>query len=70
MKEVVDELGKIMSIAMLHFSEVYPLPDLARFDYVAFLQKAKLPLCIALNITPPASLVGSCALKPVLCSRI
>lgn len=51
MKEVVDELGKTMSIAMLHFSEVYPLPDLARFDYVAFLQKAKLSLCIEHNAT-------------------
>jgi len=51
MKEVVDELAKSMSIAMLHFSEVYPLPDLARFDYVAFLQKAKLPLCIEHNAT-------------------
>jgi len=51
MKEVVDELGKSMRIAMLYFSEVYPLPDLARFDYVAFLQQAKLPLCIEHNAT-------------------
>ncbi|OQX06776.1 MAG: 2-oxoacid:ferredoxin oxidoreductase subunit alpha [Desulfobulbaceae bacterium A2] len=51
MKEVVDELGKTMRIAMLHFSEVYPLPELARFDYVAFLQKAQLPLCIEHNAT-------------------
>ena len=51
MKEVVDELGKTMSIAMLYFSEVYPLPDLVQFNYVALLQKAKLTLCIEHNAT-------------------
>lgn len=51
MKEAVDELAKSMRIAMLHFGEIFPLPDLARFDYVAFLTKAKLSLCIEHNAT-------------------
>ncbi|OGQ97705.1 MAG: 2-oxoacid:ferredoxin oxidoreductase subunit alpha [Deltaproteobacteria bacterium RIFOXYD12_FULL_57_12] len=50
-KEAVDELAKSMSIAMLHFSEVFPLPDLGLFDYVSFLRKTKLPLCIEHNAT-------------------
>jgi 2-oxoglutarate/2-oxoacid ferredoxin oxidoreductase subunit alpha len=51
MKEAVDELKQSLRIAMLHFSEVFPLPDLMLFDYVAFLKKAKLPLCIEHNAT-------------------
>jgi 2-oxoglutarate/2-oxoacid ferredoxin oxidoreductase subunit alpha len=51
MKEAVDELQQSLRIAMLHFSEVFPLPDPARFDYVALLAKAKLPLCIEHNAT-------------------
>jgi 2-oxoglutarate/2-oxoacid ferredoxin oxidoreductase subunit alpha len=51
MKEAVDELEQSLRIAMLHFSEVFPLPDLTPFDYVAFLKKAKLPLCIEHNAT-------------------
>ena len=51
MKEAVDELAKSTSIAMLHFSEVFPLPDSTHFDYVTHLRKAKLPLCIENNAT-------------------
>lgn len=49
MQEAVDELAKTTSIAMLHFSEVFPLPDLARFNYLALLRQAKLSLCIENN---------------------
>lgn len=51
MKEVVDTLAQSTSIAMLHFSEVFPLPNLDAFDYVSFLRKAKLSLCIENNAT-------------------
>ncbi len=51
MKEVVDELAKSTSIAMLHFSEVFPLPNRERFDYVRFLEHAKLSLCVENNAT-------------------
>jgi 2-oxoglutarate ferredoxin oxidoreductase subunit alpha len=51
MKEVVDVLAKSTSIAMLHFSEVFPLPLRERFDYVKFLDRAKLPLCVENNAT-------------------
>jgi 2-oxoglutarate/2-oxoacid ferredoxin oxidoreductase subunit alpha len=51
MREAVDELAQSLRIAMLHFSEVFPLPDPARFDYIAFLKKAKLSLCIEHNAT-------------------
>jgi 2-oxoglutarate ferredoxin oxidoreductase subunit alpha len=51
MKEAVDELAKSIRIAMLHFSEVFPLPGRERFDYVAYLRSAKLCICIENNAT-------------------
>jgi 2-oxoglutarate ferredoxin oxidoreductase subunit alpha len=51
MKEAVDTLATTTSIAMLHFSEVFPLPSRERFDYVKFLERAKLPLCVENNAT-------------------
>jgi 2-oxoglutarate ferredoxin oxidoreductase subunit alpha len=51
MKEAVDELAKATSIAMLHFSEVFPLPNLEPFDYAAFLRKAMLSICMEHNAT-------------------
>jgi 2-oxoglutarate ferredoxin oxidoreductase subunit alpha len=51
MKEVVDELTKSTSIAMLHFSEIFPLPHRENFDYVRLLENARLPLCIENNAT-------------------
>jgi len=51
MKETVDALATTTSIAMLHFSEVFPLPHRERFDYVKFLERAKLPLCVENNAT-------------------
>jgi 2-oxoglutarate ferredoxin oxidoreductase subunit alpha len=51
MKETVDELSKSQSIAMLHFSELFPFPHTERFDYVRFLQNAKQTICIENNAT-------------------
>ncbi len=51
MKEAVDQLGRRTSVAMLHFSEVYPLPPEAGFHYMNFLQKAGTTICIENNAT-------------------
>jgi 2-oxoglutarate ferredoxin oxidoreductase subunit alpha len=51
MKEAVDALSKSTSIAMLHFSEIFPLPDRERFDYLRLLEKAKISLCVENNAT-------------------
>lgn len=51
MKEAIDALAQSTPIAMLHFSEVFPLPGRVPFDYLAFLQQAKLSLCIEHNAT-------------------
>ncbi len=51
MKEAVDALAKSTSIAMLHFSEVFPLPHRKRYDYVKFLERAKITLCVENNAT-------------------
>jgi len=49
MREVVDALSPAVRIAMLHFSEVFPLPLRERFDYVQFLMNAKRTVCIEQN---------------------
>jgi len=55
-KEVVDEF-KIQnskfktSIAMLHFSEIFPFPSTEKFDYLAILNNAKFTICIENNAT-------------------
>jgi 2-oxoglutarate ferredoxin oxidoreductase subunit alpha len=51
MKEAVDEVSKTQSIAMLHFSELYPFPAVEKFDYVRYLQSAKKTICIENNAT-------------------
>jgi 2-oxoglutarate ferredoxin oxidoreductase subunit alpha len=51
MKEAVDELAKSTSVAMLHFSEIFPLPHRDRFDYVRLLENATFPFCIENNAT-------------------
>jgi 2-oxoglutarate ferredoxin oxidoreductase subunit alpha len=50
MREAVDELSRKMSIAMLHFSEIYPFPA-TEFDYLARLKNAKVSICIEHNAT-------------------
>ncbi len=51
MKEVVDLLSGDNSIAMMHFSGIYPLPSLEGFDYLDLLNNARLAVCIENNAT-------------------
>jgi len=51
MKETVDALSKDKKIAMLHFSEVYPLPSIDKFDYLNILGMAKMTICVENNAT-------------------
>lgn len=51
MKEAVDVLAKDRSIALLHFSEVYPFPSTEKFDYLKMLHDAKLAICAENNAT-------------------
>lgn len=51
MKEAIDTLSERRSITMLHFSEIYPFPDRDKFDYIAFLEKAKKTISIEQNAT-------------------
>jgi 2-oxoglutarate/2-oxoacid ferredoxin oxidoreductase subunit alpha len=60
MKEAVDALAKTTSIAMLHFSELFPLPNLERFDYVNMLRQAELPICVENNATGQLSRLLRC----------
>ena len=38
-REAVDMLSQANSIAMLHFSEIYPFPGIDKFDYLYFQQQ-------------------------------
>ncbi len=51
MREAVDVLSRSHSIAMLHFSELYPFPLQEQFDYIAYLEKAQHTICIEQNAT-------------------
>lgn len=51
MKEAVDLLSGERSIAMLHFSELWPFPDKALPDYKDILKAAKATICIENNAT-------------------
>ena len=50
-KEAVDNLTGENNIGMLHFSEVYPFPEVEQFDYLTLLAKAKCSICIENNAT-------------------
>ncbi|WP_148706255.1 2-oxoacid:acceptor oxidoreductase subunit alpha [Methanosarcina siciliae] len=50
-KEVVDILSRDRKVAMMHFSQVYPLPERDRLDYIELLEKAKLAISIENNAT-------------------
>jgi 2-oxoglutarate ferredoxin oxidoreductase subunit alpha len=50
-REAVDMLSQANSIAMLHFSEVYPFPGVEEFDYLSILRNAKISICIENNAT-------------------
>ncbi len=49
-REAVESMGD-KKIAMLHFSEIYPLPGLQSFDYVEVLKKAGRTICVENNAT-------------------
>jgi 2-oxoglutarate ferredoxin oxidoreductase subunit alpha len=48
-KEVVDTYSKDQKVAMMHFSQIYPLPEQGRFDYIELLKNADLIVCIENN---------------------
>ncbi|MDM7919316.1 MAG: 2-oxoacid:acceptor oxidoreductase subunit alpha, partial [Methanosarcina sp.] len=49
MKEIVDIYSKDRKIATVHFSQIYPFPELDRFDYIEFLKNANLVISIENN---------------------
>jgi 2-oxoglutarate/2-oxoacid ferredoxin oxidoreductase subunit alpha len=49
MKEAVDVLSEAHKVAMLHFSEVYPLPSRDKLDYLGILNKARMTVCVENN---------------------
>jgi 2-oxoglutarate ferredoxin oxidoreductase subunit alpha len=51
LREAVDELSRSKSIAMLHFSELFPFPATDRFDYLELLGRARLSVCVEQNAT-------------------
>jgi len=50
-KEVIDELSINNKIAMMHFTEIYPLPLTDDFDYVSMMENSKNTICIENNAT-------------------
>lgn len=51
MKEAVDVLSENKSIAMLHFSELHPLPSMEKLNYLKILHDAKQAICLENNAT-------------------
>ena len=51
LKESVDALSEELNISMLHFSEIYPLPEREEFDYLKILRSAEVTICIENNAT-------------------
>lgn len=51
LKEAVDLLAGRESIALLHFSEIYPFPGTERFDYLTVLKQARQTICVENNAT-------------------
>ncbi len=51
LKEAVDALSNDLNISMLHFSEIYPLPESEEFDYLQILRDAEMTICIEGNAT-------------------
>ena len=48
-KEVVDTIPKEQKVAMMHFSQIYPLPEPDNFDYIELLKNADITICIENN---------------------
>ena len=51
LKEAVDVLSDELNISMLHFSEIYPLPNRDEFDYLKKLRGAEITICVENNAT-------------------
>ncbi len=51
MRDAVDELAKDFSVAMLHWSELFPFPLAANKDALALLGNAELAVCVEQNAT-------------------
>ncbi|MBC8412298.1 MAG: 2-oxoacid:acceptor oxidoreductase subunit alpha [Nitrospira sp.] len=51
LKETVQILSGEYEAAMLHFSEIYPLPEIEKLDYAEIIRKASVSLCIENNAT-------------------
>ncbi len=51
LRETVDALAKKRKIALLHFSEVWPLPDRKPFDWVRALGAVRRTICVEQNAT-------------------
>jgi 2-oxoglutarate ferredoxin oxidoreductase subunit alpha len=49
LKECVDHLSEKNSIAMMHFSELYPFPEAGREEFMGTLQAARAAICIENN---------------------
>jgi 2-oxoglutarate ferredoxin oxidoreductase subunit alpha len=50
-KEIVDASPKEKKVALLHFSQIYPVPERDKFDYIELLKNADLTICIENNAT-------------------
>ena len=50
-REAVEMMSRKMKIAMLHFSELYPLPDTDKLNYIKVLSDAGRTICIENNAT-------------------
>lgn len=51
MREAVDLLAKSGRIAMLHFSELFPVPTSGKVDYLKILNNAGISICVEHNAT-------------------
>ena len=51
LKEAVDLLAGSESIALLHFSEIYPFPGKDKLDYLGVLKAARRTICVENNAT-------------------
>jgi 2-oxoglutarate ferredoxin oxidoreductase subunit alpha len=51
MKDAVDVLSQKKNIAMLHFSEICPLPLTSKLDYIKIMSEAKVSICLEQNAT-------------------
>lgn len=51
LKEAIEQLSARHSIALMHFSQIYPFPGTGRFDYLDVLTRARTTICVENNAT-------------------